>query len=97
MCVCVCVCIRWLQEQISRVQVTASQIEELVPQLLTAAEMAATGPSPATMEHLNLLSQEWATKVEEEEEEEEEEEGGGWVGRKRRRGGEEEEVGGGGR
>ena len=52
-----------LKEQISRVQVTASQIEELVPQLLTATEMAATGPSPATMEHLNLLSQEWATKA----------------------------------
>lgn len=46
------------------VRVTAFEIQKLTPQLLSAAEMAASqGDTSATMEHLNLLSQEWATKV----------------------------------
>ena len=53
-----------LQEQIKHVRVTASEIQKLTPQLLDAADMAAyQGDSSATVEHLNLLSQEWATKV----------------------------------
>ena len=52
------------QEQIRHVRVTASEIQKLTPQLLSAADMALTqGESSATSEHLNLLSQEWATKV----------------------------------
>lgn len=61
--VCVCVCVG-LQEQIQHVRVTASEIQKLTPQLLDAADMAACqADSSATVEHLNLLSQEWATKV----------------------------------
>ena len=56
-----CVCV---QEQIRHVRVTASEIEKLTPQLLSAADMACgRGDTSATTEHLNLLSQEWATKV----------------------------------
>ena len=60
--VCVVLCV---QEQVKHVRVTASEILKLTPQLLSAAEMATSqGEGSATMEHLNLLSQEWATKVE---------------------------------
>ena len=52
------------QEQIRHVRVTASEIQKLTPQLLSAADMASSqGETSATAEHLNLLSQEWATKV----------------------------------
>ena len=54
----------FLQKQVRHVKVTMSEINKLAPQLLNAAEMAASQPGgSATMEHLNLLSQEWATKV----------------------------------
>ena len=53
-----------LQEQVQSVKVTASEIQKLTPQLLSAAKMAAgKGESSAAMERLNLLSEEWATKV----------------------------------
>lgn len=53
-----------VQEQVQHVRVSAYDIQKLTPQLLSAAEMAASqGDTSATMEHLNLLSQEWATKV----------------------------------
>ena len=44
---------------------TASEIQKLTPKLLSAADMASGrgGDTSATTEHLNLLSQEWATKV----------------------------------
>ena len=59
-----CVCLSVLQEQIRHVRVTASEIQKLTPQLLSAVDMASgQGDSSATTEHLNLLSQEWATKV----------------------------------
>ena len=53
-----------LQEQVQKVKVTMSEIQKLTPQLLSAAKMAAGKEgSPAAMERLNLLSEEWATKV----------------------------------
>ena len=53
-----------LQEQVQRVKVTASDIQKLTPKLLGAAERAVgNGESSAAMERLNLLSEEWATKV----------------------------------
>ena len=53
-----------LQEQVQRVKVTASEIQKLTPQLLSAAKMAVgEEESSAAMERLNLLSEEWATKV----------------------------------
>lgn len=65
---------------------TASEIQKLTPQLLSAAEMAAKqGEGSATMEHLNLLSQEWATKVQRKEEMRGREKGGG-RGRRKERG-----------
>lgn len=53
-----------LQEQVQKVKVTVSEIQKLTPQLLSAAKMA-TGKeeSSAAVERLNLLSEEWATKV----------------------------------
>ena len=53
-----------LQEQVQKVKVTVSEIQKLTPQLLSAAKMA-TGKeeSSAAAERLNLLSEEWATKV----------------------------------
>jgi hypothetical protein len=54
-----------LMEQIRHVRVTASEIQKLTPKLLSAADMASGrgGDTSATTEHLNLLSQEWATKA----------------------------------
>ena len=53
-----------LQEQVKCVKVTASEIQKLAPQLIGAAKMAVgKGESSAAMERLNLLSEEWATKV----------------------------------
>lgn len=53
-----------LQEQVQRVKVSASEIQKLTPQLLSAAKMAVgEEESSAAMERLNLLSEEWATKV----------------------------------
>ena len=53
-----------LQEQVQQVKVTSSEIQKLTPQLLSAAKMAAgEGEDSAAMERLNLLSEEWATKV----------------------------------
>ena len=53
-----------LQEQVHRVKVTVSEIQKLTPQLLSAAEIAVgEEESSAAMERLNLLSEEWATKV----------------------------------
>lgn len=53
-----------LQEQVQRVRVTASDIEKLTPQLLGAAKRAVgMGENSAAMERLNLLSEDWATKV----------------------------------
>ena len=53
-----------LQEQVESVKVTASEIQTLTPQLIGAAKMATgKGESSAAMERLNLLSEEWATKV----------------------------------
>lgn len=55
---------RELREQVEHVKVTASEIQKLTPRLLSAAEEASVQrEGSATMEHLNLLSQEWATKV----------------------------------
>ena len=48
------------------VKVTMSEIQKLTPQLLDAAELAShQEEGSAAFEHLNLLSQEWATKVRE--------------------------------
>ena len=52
------------QEQVVRVRVSVSEAEKLTPQLLAAAELASGQPAgSAAAENLNLLSQEWATKV----------------------------------
>ena len=43
---------------------TVSEIQKLTPQLLQATELASQQEEgSAAAEHLNLLSQEWATKV----------------------------------
>lgn len=53
-----------LQEQVQQVKVTMREIRKLTPQFLAAAQAASTQPAgSATVEHLHLLSQEWATKV----------------------------------
>ena len=53
-----------LQEQVQKVKVTVSEIQKLTPQLLSAAKMAmGKEESSAAAERLNLLSEEWATKV----------------------------------
>ena len=55
-----------LREQVERVRVTMSEIAKLTPQFLSAAKQVSGGggmAGSATQEHLNLLSQEWATKV----------------------------------
>lgn len=53
-----------LQEQVAKVKVTMSEIQKLTPQLLSAAKMASgKQESSAAVERLNLLSEEWATKV----------------------------------
>ncbi len=55
-----------LREQVDRVRVTMAEIRKLTPQFLTAAEQVSGQQDlvgSATLEHLNLLSQEWATKV----------------------------------
>jgi len=55
-----------LREQVRKVRVTMSEIAKLTPQFLSAAEQAVGRKDlegSYTMEHLNLLSQEWATKV----------------------------------
>ena len=57
-----------LQEQAKTMKIKMSEITKLMPQLLEAAELALRHPLGSTSsEQLNLMSQEWATKV------------GGWV------------------
>ena len=55
---------RELQEQVKLVRTKMSEIQKLTPQLLGAAEMATGQPADsAASEHLQLLSQEWASQV----------------------------------